>query len=61
MSYQDTGITPEVEDITAGLNSLQVKRPREEQGDQPPPKRANINRSVDQGGSENSIMNSFNR
>ena len=59
MSYQDTGITPEVEDITASLSSLQFKQPREEQGDQPPSKRANVSKSVDQVGSKNS--NSFNR
>ena len=30
MSYQDTGITPSVDDVTGELYSLQIKRPREE-------------------------------
>ena len=53
MSYQDTNITPTVDDITGELYSLQFKRPREEDGDQPPPKRANVMKPADRGNSSN--------
>ena len=57
MSYQDANITPNVDDVTCELYSLQIKRPREEAGEQPPPKRANVTKSADQGNSSN--INSF--
>ena len=41
MSYQDAGMPPQVDDITAGLYSLQVKRPRDDDGEQSSPKRHN--------------------
>ena len=53
MSYHDTNITPTVDDITGELYSLQFKRPREEEGEQPPSKRANVVTSADKGNSSN--------
>ena len=47
MSYQDMNITPNVDDVTGELYSLQIKRPREDAGEQPPQKRANVTKSVD--------------
>ena len=53
MSYQDANITPSIDDVTGELYSLQIKHPREEVGEQPPSKRANVTKSADQGNSSN--------
>ena len=53
MLYQDANITPSVDDVTGELYSMQIKRPREEVGEQPPSKRANVIKSADQGNSSN--------
>ena len=42
MTYQDTGLAPPIDDVTAGLFNLHLKRPRDDDGAMPPSKRPNF-------------------